>query len=86
MIYEEGLLHFLRNADNVYRTKHFIVKQVIEVQEHSVEGNSIVSFDTYYRRTPKRDLAYKHTCKNSRIFARLLTMISSTRKKALSAN
>ena len=58
MIYEEGLLHFLRNADNVYRTKHFIVKQVIEVQEHSVEGNSIVSFDTYYRRTPKRDLAY----------------------------
>ncbi len=49
---------FLQDADNVYRTKHFIVKQVMEIHENSVENNSVISYDTYYRRTLKRDLAY----------------------------
>ncbi len=49
---------FLQDADNVYRTKHFIVKQVMEIHENSVENNSVISYDTYYRRSLKRDLAY----------------------------
>ncbi len=49
---------FLQDADNVYRTKHFIVKQVMKIHENSVENNSVISYDTYYCRTIKRDLAY----------------------------
>ena len=49
---------FLQDADNVYRTAHFIVKQILEVEENTVHGNRLISYDTYYRRTPKRDLAY----------------------------
>ncbi len=55
---------FLYDADNVYRTKHFIVKQVMEVQENTVENNCVVSYDTYYRRTPERDFAYRITYKD----------------------
>ena len=49
---------FLADADNVYRTPKYIVKQVMELIENSVEDNWVISYDTYYRRTPKRDLAY----------------------------
>ena len=49
---------FLVEADNVYRTRHFIVKQVISLELSGVENNIVVSFDTYYRRTLQRDLAY----------------------------
>ena len=49
---------FLQGADNVYRTKHFIVKQVIVIQENNEEDNLLISYDTYYRRTLKRDFAY----------------------------
>lgn len=49
---------FLADADNVYRTPKYIVKQVMEFIENSVEDNCVISYDTYYRRTPKRDLAY----------------------------
>lgn len=49
---------FLQYADNVYRTKHFIVKQVLAIHESDEENNQVISVDTYYRRTPKRDLAY----------------------------
>ncbi len=50
--------NFLQDADNVYRTKYFIVKQIIELQQNTVENNTVISYDTYYRRTFKRDLAY----------------------------
>ena len=58
MVLEKIIPEFLQDADNVYRTKHFIVKQVIGIQENDEENNHVISFYTYYRRTPKRDFAY----------------------------
>ena len=49
----------VNNADNVYRTREYIVKQQIST---SVNKNSLIthliSEDTYYLRTPKRDVEY----------------------------
>ena len=58
MILEKLTPDFLIDADNVYRTKSYIVKQVIQIIENDIEDNGIVSHDTYYRRTTARDLAY----------------------------
>ena len=58
MILEKLTPDFLIDADNVYRTKSFIVKQSIEIVENDIEENGIISHDTYYRRTTARDLAY----------------------------
>ena len=49
---------FLQNADNIYRTKYYIVKQMLGIQESDAENNQVISVDTYFRRTPRRDLAY----------------------------
>ena len=58
MVLEKLTPDFLIDADNVYRTKSYIVKQVIQIIENDIEDNGIVSHDTYYRRTTARDLAY----------------------------
>ena len=58
MVLEKLTPDFLIDADNVYRTKSYIVKQVIQIIENDIEDNGIVSQDTYYRRTTARDLAY----------------------------
>ena len=58
MVLEKLTPDFLIDADNVYRTKSYIVKQVIQIIENDIEDNVIVSHDTYYRRTTARDLAY----------------------------
>lgn len=58
MILEKLTPDFLIDADNVYRTKSFIVKQSMEIVENDIEENGIISHDTYYRRTSARDLAY----------------------------
>ena len=58
MILEKLTPDFLIDADNVYRTQSYIVKQVIQIIENDIEDNGIVSHDTYYRRTTARDLAY----------------------------
>ena len=58
MILEKSTPDFLIDADSVYRTKSYIVKQVIQIIENDIEDNGIVSHDTYYRRTTARDLAY----------------------------
>ena len=50
---------FLVNADNVYRTKHFIVKQVLVLETHSKIDNHLLSHDTFYTRTKKRDRQYE---------------------------
>lgn len=50
---------FLYEANNVYRTKHFIVKQIIGVRISEQEDNVVFSFDTYYLRTKKRDRIYE---------------------------
>ena len=57
---EKYIPTFLKDADNVYRTKNFIVKQVISIHESDEENNQVISVDTYYRRNPKRDLAYNY--------------------------
>ena len=55
---ENYMPDYLQGADNVYRTPCYIVKQVMVIQKHKKENNVLTSHDTYYRRTPKRDLAY----------------------------
>lgn len=46
---------FTINADNIYRTKHYIVKQFLTLDNESLEGSHIISADTFYKRTRKRD-------------------------------
>ena len=53
------LPEFLIDADNVYRTKYFIVKQKIGIQKDCEQNNIVFSHDTYYRRTLLRDLEYE---------------------------
>ena len=50
---------FIGDADNVYRTDCYIVKQVVRVVMSDSETSAICSYDTYYLRTPERDLLYK---------------------------
>ncbi len=50
---------FAKGATNVYRTKHFIVKQRMCFRTDMKWGEELMSYDTYYNRTPKRDEAYK---------------------------
>ena len=56
-------IDFLENADNVYRTKHYIVKQEIDLAVNDVYDNSLVSRDTFYLRTPTRDMQYEKALK-----------------------
>ncbi len=44
---------------NAYRTRDFIVEQDVRIQFDCLDGNSIVSHDKYYRRTPKLDEDYE---------------------------
>ena len=50
---------FLYDANNVYRTENYIVKQVIGVRLSDELNNVVFSFDTYYHRTKKRDKIYE---------------------------
>ena len=50
---------FIKDATNVYRTKGYIVKQVIGIQYNCKENNVVFSHDTFYKRTPKRDKEYE---------------------------
>lgn len=50
---------FLHDADNVYRTKHYIVKQKIKICADQSKQAQILTEDTYYLRTFDRDLVYK---------------------------
>lgn len=50
---------FIENATNVYRTKKYIVKQIIGIQYGCEENNVVYSRDTYYKRTPERDKEYE---------------------------
>ena len=49
---------FLENADNVYRTKKYIVKQELSFEVNYFHDNMLVSHDTYYLRTAARDIQY----------------------------
>ena len=50
---------FLRKADNVYRTRDYIVVQRISIVYDGMEDPETVSRDVYYRRTRKRALGRK---------------------------
>ena len=55
---------FLLEATNVYRTKNFIVRQIISIQ-HSVSNSSVLfSYDTFFKRTKTRDKQYNFIFKN----------------------
>ena len=56
---DKDMPEFAQDANNVYRTKTFIVKQVISLEEQSNGDNCILSTDTYYRRNPIRDKQFE---------------------------
>lgn len=45
--------------DNIYRTKKHIVIQHIVYNKNPQYDNTLISHDTYYKRTHKRDLEYQ---------------------------
>lgn len=50
---------FVVDAMNVYRTRNYIVKQSVGIKCSEVENNVVLSHDTFYRRTKKRDREYE---------------------------
>lgn len=46
---------FLENADNVYRTKYYIVAQILTLDNENIDCTRIISDDIFYKRTKKRD-------------------------------
>ena len=50
---------FVQGVGNVYRTRKFIVKQTIELRGDCKKGFIIVSHDTFFRRTERRDAEYE---------------------------
>ena len=56
---KKGIPEFVRNANNVYRTKNFIVKQEIAIGCDSVGMSVVLSRDTFYARTTVRDMEYE---------------------------
>lgn len=50
---------WITDATNVYRTKKYIVKQVMGIRYDCRENNVVFSHDTFYRRTPTRDREYE---------------------------
>ena len=55
---DDGIPDFVQDATNIYRTKRFIVKQRLTVARQGMESAKLVSMDTYYLRTSKRDALY----------------------------
>lgn len=52
-------LFFEDEAANVYRTKHYIVEQVLCLKDDNIETAQMCSHDTFIRRTKKRDAEYE---------------------------
>lgn len=55
---KKGIPEFVRNANNVYRTKNFF-KQEIAIGCDSVGMSAVLSRDTFYARTTVRDMEYE---------------------------
>lgn len=55
----EKIPEFLVGATNVYRTRGYIVRQCIALSYDEVYGTYLLSRDTYYRCTPKRDREFE---------------------------
>ena len=56
----------IKNADNVYRTKHFIVAQDISFEISNMMDMISISHDTFYLRNVDRDKAYEKMFKKRR--------------------
>ena len=54
-----GKPEFLTGATNVYRTRDFIVKQVVGFKCDDAGNSAVISHDTFYRRTRQRDREYE---------------------------
>lgn len=54
-----GKPDFMEYADNVYRTRDYIVRQIIGVNRDAEMDNTIFSQDTFFARTPARDRQYE---------------------------
>lgn len=52
---------FMKEANNVYRTPCYIVRQRLGILFNDEESNELISRDTYYARTPERDTEYEVT-------------------------
>ena len=50
---------FVKDATNVYRTKMYVVRQIIILEYDEKEGVNFCSYDTYFRRTAERDADYE---------------------------
>ncbi len=50
---------FCIDADNVYRTEYYIVKQRVILRNKDACGNFLISIDTYYARDDERDYVYE---------------------------
>ena len=51
--------NFVYKANNVYRTKKYIVKQELSLDTENEFGTHTVSCDTFYERTEARDKKYE---------------------------
>ena len=72
---------FLKDATNVYRTKKFIVRQIIALEYEPSEGANFCSYDTFFLRNAKRDAEYEMTFKARRVLdgKRLRTGLSASK-------
>ena len=52
-------LFFEDEAANVYRTKNYIVEQVLCLKDDNVHTAQMCSHDTFFRSTKKRDAQYE---------------------------
>ena len=78
-------VEFMEDAHNVYRTKDFIVKQVLKAGYSFDTDNGLVSVDTFYVRTPERDALYEEIfeAKGERIDGKRMQSTMYTRKYVL---
>lgn len=74
-------IEFMQNANNVYRTENFIVKQTLKVAYSYELHNGLISVDTYYARTPQRERLYEKIfhAKGKRINGKRMPTIMYTR-------
>ena len=53
------IIDLSKNADNIYRTKFYIIKQVLSLETNFNGQTNIHSDDFYYLRNKKLDLDYE---------------------------
>ena len=74
-------MEFLHYADNVYRTKEFIVRQRVTFCVDDEGNNLLLSEDTYFARTPERDADFEFAFKlRKRLDGKRIRSASYTRQ------